>query len=66
MEILLWIIVGWLVWCVIGCGVLAAIDTNDQRLFKWAKECPVPFGYELTVTAWPAILYLWLNDKRRA
>ena len=52
----MWIIAGLLAWFVVGCGVLAAIDHNDQRLFRWASSCPLPFGYELTVILWPLIV----------
>lgn len=59
-------LIGLLAWFLIGCVVLAIIDDKDRRLFKWAKDCPIPFGYELTVTAWPVILWLWWRNGRYA
>lgn len=60
------VLIGLFAWFLIGCGVLAAIDNEDQRLFKWAKDCPVPLGYELTIMAWPVILWLWWKNRRNA
>lgn len=59
---ILWILGSLGIWFIIGCGVLAFIDDN-QMLFKWASSCPIPFGYELTVMAWPIILFIWMRKS---
>jgi hypothetical protein len=51
--IVVYYLIGLLVWMVIGCCVLSYIDTEDQRLFKWAKEGSVG----LVVLFWPLVLY---------
>lgn len=60
MKILLIILITWMIWFIVGCIVLSYMDDKDQRLFNWAKNCPLPGGYALTVTAWPIIVYyIW-------
>ena len=54
--ILVYCLIGLLVWMVIGCCVLSYIDTEDQRLFNWAKEGSVG----LVVFSWPIVLYFFL------
>jgi len=63
MNIILWILIGWVVWFFIGCLVLAFIDTDDGQLLKWATACPVPLGYGIVVSLWPVILYFWWKHK---
>jgi hypothetical protein len=62
--VIAWILIGWMIWCVIGCGVLAAIDDDEKRLFHWAKKSPIVGGYTIVVTAWPVILWMWWRSKR--
>ena len=62
MEMLLWVFGACFLWFVLGCVVLALID-HDGQLFLWAQGCPIPFGYELTVAAWPIILWFWFRAK---
>jgi len=61
MKILVWIILIWFVWFFIGCAVFAAIDDEEEQLYEWASSCPLPFGFELTVTMWPVVLWAWLK-----
>lgn len=56
----------WLLWFIVGCAVLSAIDDADQRLFKWASSCPLPGGYVLTVTMWPIIFWFWHRSRKDA
>ena len=60
------VFIGLFVWFVVGCGVLAAIDDEDQRLFKWASSAPLPLLYEITVMCWPFIVWLWWKNRRDA
>lgn len=60
------VFIGLFVWFLVGCGVLAAIDDKEKRLFNWAKSAPLPMLYELAVMAWPYILWLWWKDRRNA
>jgi len=60
------VFIGLFVWFLIGCGALVAVDDEDERLFKWASSAPLPLLYELTVMAWPYILWLLWRDKRNA
>ena len=60
------VLIGLLVWFVIGCTVLAAIDDKDTSLYKWASNAPLPLLYELTVMAWPIILLFWIRRKNNA
>lgn len=53
----MWILIGVFMWFFVGCAVLAAVDHKDKRLFKWASSCPILFGYELVVMAWPYIAW---------
>ncbi len=65
MVVVLWIFGAMFIWIIVGCGVLAAIDDEDQRLFKWATSAPFKHPlYELTVMLWPYILWLWWKGKK--
>lgn len=59
-----WAAVGLLVWIALGCAVLALIDDED-RLFKWAIECPILFGYELMLLIWPIVVWYFYPVLRR-
>jgi hypothetical protein len=50
------------IWYVIGCAVLATIDDKDERLWKWVKTCPIPYGYLLSIMLWPILAYFWLHN----
>lgn len=50
----------------IGSGVMAAMDDEDKRLFKWATSCPIPGGFTITVQTWPVWLWVWWRDRQSA
>ena len=56
------LIIGLAVYIVLGTVVLAVIDDDDQRLFRWIKECP--FGPLFIMAIWPSIIYFWYNPSR--
>jgi len=45
-----------LLWALLGCVVLASLDHEDRRLFRWAKECPLGFWFPVAI--WPYIVWL--------
>lgn len=64
---MIWLIalpIALLVWWIIGCGVLAAID-KDGRLLAWVKSWPM-WGWFFAVTFWPVVVYKTLTDKSDA
>ena len=50
-------------WLVVGCAVFAAIDSEDERLFKWAKSAPCFPLYMLVIVAWPYVTWRWLREE---
>lgn len=55
--ILLWILVGLGVNALIGCGVWAAIDDEDQHYFEWYKQAPNAWLKTLVLELWPVGLF---------
>lgn len=49
------IIIGLIIWYLIGCVVLAAIDENEE-LFEWAKSGK-GFYFLLVVMFFPIVVY---------
>jgi hypothetical protein len=47
----------------IGCGVCAAVDSEDHRLLQWAKDCPLWGGSIWVASCWPVILYFWVKER---
>ncbi len=62
MEIYQWILLGLIIDYILGCIILALIDTEDQQLHLWAKEAPYGL-YSLVVLLWPICLFFWLRFK---
>lgn len=60
--IIIWLF--FVLWFLLGCLVLSAIDDDNNTLYRWASNCPIPLGYELTVLAWPVVLYFWWKVKK--
>lgn len=54
-------------WWFIGCVVCAALDTEEQPLFKWALSGPRFCGPTLVVMFWPVVVVIFLLGitKRR-
>lgn len=50
----------------LGCAICAAIDTPDRALFRWANECPLPFGVTVVANLWPVMLYFWWVETSTA
>ena len=49
----------------VGAFVWGWIDDDDQRLFKWFRECPGgPLGTFVVLSAWPVALWFWWRLKR--
>lgn len=65
MKLLLIILITWMIWFIVGCIILCAMDDEAQSLFNWTKDCPIPGGYVLTVTAWPIIVYYVWRENRK-
>ena len=47
---------------VIGCGVCAWVDDENESLRKWADEAPSVVLEALITQAWPLILWLRLKE----
>ena len=64
---LLWILSGIACNMVVGAGVWAAVDYEDQRFYHWYASCPPQFSWllqPLVLTAWPVGLWFrWENRK---
>ena len=68
MSTLTWILVGLAVNMIVGAGVYAAIDTDDQQWFIWYRDCPPEvawFVQPLVLELWPIGLWLWYQDTRQ-
>ena len=65
MTTFLWVLLISLLWCIVGAGVWAAIDTPNEAFYRWYKDCPFPgIGHTLVLAAWPVGLYFWFKARR--
>ena len=56
----LYILAGLMLWIILGCGMLASIDDDEERLLKWAKSGPFGgIGVGFTILLWPVAMYFW-------
>lgn len=55
--IIAYILLGYLVYWIVGCVFLSSIDNKNGDLFQWVKECP--FGYGFGVSLWPLIILMF-------
>ena len=64
MSELAWVAVGWAGWYVLGCGVLAAIDDQQESLRLWARSGPFGRnGVGVVVMLWPVVW--WMARRSR-
>jgi hypothetical protein len=47
-----------LAWFALGCIILAGVDDDETRLYKWVSEAPAGL-YAATVMLWPAVVLVW-------
>jgi len=67
MNAALWVLGGIVCNMLIGAGVWAAIDDEEQRLYRWYKDCPPQIAWlaqPLVLMAWPIGLWLWRKNTR--
>ena len=63
MMVLLWILVIFIIWHLIGSIVLTIID-HDKKLNNWADKAPL--GLDIFIpSAWPIILWFWFITQKR-
>lgn len=60
---LIGILVGVIIWSVIGCGVLAWIDT-DGRLLAWVRSAPNQLWRSFAILCWPILVIAFLWPRR--
>jgi len=66
MEAMLWCLGAVVANFVIGAGVWASIDNEDERLFHWFKSCPpqiAVFAVPIVLNAWPIGLWFWWRER---
>lgn len=61
MSVLLYVLVGLLLWMLVGCVLLATIDTRGE-LLAWTKEAPYGLGV-LVILLWPIVIVVFLRRK---
>lgn len=67
MNAALWVLGGIVCNMLIGAGVWAVIDDEEQRLYHWYKDCPPQIAWlaqPLVLMAWPIGLWLRWKNKR--
>jgi len=64
MNTFYWIAVAILANLFVGCGVCAAIDDDDKRLYKWYCKGPVLIAW-LVPFLWPVTAYFWFRGERK-
>jgi hypothetical protein len=62
LEILLYSSLALLIWIIVGCAVMAALDDESLSLLEWVKSSP--FGFTRTVIAWPALAAFVLRHRK--
>lgn len=65
LNIIVYTLFGVLVWHILACIVLAAIDDKRQSLFNWATSSPYRWGFNLVLLLWPIVLIMWYYSKRK-
>ena len=64
--VIVWLLLGFIAWIVIGAAILSAMDDERQSLLQWAKECPVG-GAPAVMLAWPVVVWwiwrIWRSAK---
>lgn len=59
MSILLCVYGGWLANMLLGAVILAAVDDDEQRLYRWYADCPLKnLGPLVMLTLWPAMAFI--------
>lgn len=62
--IIIYVLAGIVVWSVIGAGVWSAVDSPDEEIYQWYKNCPSEIALiarPLVLLAWPAAIWMKLR-----
>jgi hypothetical protein len=60
-TLLFWLAGGIVANQIVGCLVLASIDTDDLELLDWIQSAPTPALRLLPVTAWPVTAWFYVR-----
>lgn len=47
-----------ILWIILGCLVLTAIDNREKALYNWSESAPI-----LVPFCWPVVAYFWLRQR---
>jgi len=59
-----WIAIGICINMVIGAGVCAALDTEDEVFYKWYHSAPNILFPGLILIFWPGMAYFMIQYKK--
>jgi hypothetical protein len=62
MNTLLWIVVGFVAYNVIGCITLGLIDSDD-KLMDWYKQAPA-IGRSVFWFCWPIVVFCYFGSRK--
>jgi hypothetical protein len=58
-----WIIIGFVIWIVMGAVVLSGADNKKQYLYKWYAEAPHPLLQVGVLFCWPIAVYKFRKKR---